>query len=44
MFLKHQYITVPTITKAGAVVIASTQLVMVLQNVIPTNIGELEEE
>ena len=44
VFFKHQYITVTNITKADGIIAASTQLVNVLQDVIPTNIEEQEKE
>ena len=37
---KHQYITMPEITKADSTVVAAQQLMMVLQNEILINIGE----
>ena len=44
VFFKHQYIAVPTITKADAIVVASTKLVKVLQGEIPANIRDQEKK
>ena len=44
VFFKHKYITVPNITKADAILAASTQLIKMLQGEIWTNIGKQEEE
>ena len=44
IFFKHQYITVPTITKADAIVAATTQLVKVPQKEVLMEIGEQEKE
>ena len=41
---KHQCITVPVFTKADATVATVTQLVKVIQDEVPTNMGETEKE
>ena len=41
---KCQYITVPTVSKADAIVGMAKRLAQIFQNETPTNIGETKEE
>ena len=43
-FIKHQYITVTTFTKADAIVATVSQLAKVIWDKVPSNIGETEKE
>ena len=44
VYLMHQYIMMPTYTKVDAIMAASKELIWVLQNDTPSNIGQTETE
>ena len=44
VYFKHQYITMPTYTKVDVIVVASKELILVLQHDTTSNIGQTEKE
>ena len=44
VLFKHQYITIPEVSKANAIVAAATQLIKVLQDELLKNISETNKE